>query len=324
LFFVVEEGQANQGDIKKAFRMVDIAASAGADAIEFQLAKAKDFYVKDDPGYRIYLKREFKNEQLKKLIDYTKSKGLEFIAVPFSHKLVEPLVKFGCGAFNINASDVTNPDIIDSMVDCGLPFFLSLPLASAEEIDWAINRIKRKKAAHFALLHGQHVMASEGLGVDPEHANLGFIETLKGRYGVPVGFIDHTPLKWFPAVAIAAGAEIVCKHMTLSRKDKGPDWQICLEPLEAKEAVYLARKTYKSVIMKSKNLAPGENIDKTLMRRSIVSVRTLKRGMLIRRGDLCFKRPGTGICPSLFEDIVGKRLLRDIQRDAQIKFADID
>lgn len=322
LFFIVEEGQANQGNIEKALRMIDAAALAGADAIEFQLAKAKDFYVKGDPGYGVYLKREFKNRQLKKLIDYTKAKGLEFIAVPLSHNLVRPLSMFGCSAFNINASDLTNPDIIDSVAASGLPFFLSLSLASENEVDWALRRIKNAKAPHFALLHGQHVMASKDLGVDVEDTNLGFIETLKERYHIPVGFIDHTCLKWFSAAAVAAGAEIVTKHMALSHKDKGPDWQICLDPNEMKDAICRARKTYKSIIVKSKNLANGENMDKTLMRRSIVAARTLRREEVIGRNDLCFKRPGTGICPSKFEDLLGKKLLRNIQKDAQIKLAD--
>lgn len=324
LFFIVEEGQANQGDLEKALRMVDAAASAGSDAIEFQLAKAKDFYVKNDPGYKVYLRREFKNGQLKKLIDYTKAKDLEFIAVPLSHNLVEPLVKFGCSAFNINASDLTNPDIIDSVAASGLPFFLSLPLASEKELVWALRRIRKAKAPPFAFLHGQHVMAFKDSGVNVEDTNLGFIETLKEKYHIPVGFIDHTPLKWFSAAAVAAGAEIVTKHMALSHEDKGPDWQICLDPLEMKDAICQARNIYKSIVVKSKDLAKGENMDKAMMRRSIVAAKTLKKGAVISRNDLCFKRPGTGTCPSRFEDIIGKKLLRDIRRDTQIKFRDVE
>jgi sialic acid synthase SpsE/aryl-alcohol dehydrogenase-like predicted oxidoreductase len=324
LFFVVEEGQANQGNFKKALRMVDAAATTGADAIEFQLAKAGDFYVKADPGYKIYLKREFSNEQLKELIAYTNKKGLEFIAVPLSHRLVKPLVKSGCSAFNINASDLTNPDIIDAVSESGLPFFLSVPLASEKEIEWAIKRIRRRTKSKFAVLHGQHVMASGENGVSVEHTTLGCIARLRRKYRVPIGFIDHTPLPWFPAVAVASGASIVSKHMTLSLFDKGPDWQVCLEPGQMKETITWARQVHKSIVMEDKNLAPGETVDKTIMRRSIVAAKDLKKGSVIQREDLCFKRPGTGLCSSRFAEVIGKKSLRNLPKDEQIKFLDLE
>jgi len=324
LFFVVEEGQANQGDLKKALRMVDAAAGTGADAIEFQLAKAGDFYVKSDPGYRIYLKREFSNEQLKELIAYTNNKGLEFIAVPLSHRLVKSLVKAGCSAFNINASDLTNPDILDAVSESGLPFFLSVPLASEKEIEWAIARIRRRTKSKFAVLHGQHVMASGENGVSVEHTTLGCIARLRRKYRIPIGFIDHTPLPWFPAVVVAAGASIVSKHLTLSHFDKGPDWQICLEPDQMKDAITWSRQVHKSIAMEVKNLAPGETVDKTIMRRSIVAAKNLKKGSVIQREDLYFKRPGTGLCSSRFEEIIGKKTVKNLLKDEQIKSLDLE
>ncbi|MCX5696449.1 MAG: N-acetylneuraminate synthase family protein [Candidatus Omnitrophica bacterium] len=324
IFFVVEEGQANQGNFKKALLMIDAAAMSGADAIEFQLARAGDFYIRSDQGYRIYLKREFKNEQIKRLIEYTKSKRMEFIAVPLSHRLIEPLAKAGCSAFNINASDLTNPDIIDAVAASGMPFFLSLLLATQKEIDWAIKRMKKNKALNYALLHGQHVMASGKPGVDPEHTALGFISTLKKKYRLPVGFVDHTSLNWFPAAAAAAGADIISRHIILSHKDRGPDWQVCLDPRQMREAIGWARKMRKSIILGSKNLSPGEDMDKLLMRRSIVAARDLKQGRVIQRQDICFKRPGTGICPSRFEEIMGRKLIRAIKDDRQIKHSDLE
>ena len=125
LFFIIEEGQANLGDFSKALLMIETASTTGADAIEFQLAKADDLYVKNHQGYEIYLKREFDNSQLADLISFTKEKGLEFIASPLSHRIIDKLSKYSCSGFNINASDLINPDIIDAVTDSGLPFFLS-------------------------------------------------------------------------------------------------------------------------------------------------------------------------------------------------------
>ena len=320
LFFVIEEGQANSGDFDKAISMIDAAAKTGADAIEFQLAKVKDFSTKRDPYYEIYAKNEFSDDQIRELVKYTKSTGLEFIAVPLSHNLVSVLSKAGCSAFNINASDLTNPDVIDAVSESNLPFFLSLPLASENEIYWAVNRISKKGCSKFGLLLGQHTMASGEYGVSIEHTNLGYVETLRKRYNVPIGFIDHTPLIWMPSAAVSAGVDIISKHLALSRAEKGHDWHICLEPDEMKKAVSWARKMRISIKTNCKKLAPGEHLDKSKMRRSIVSARDLSKGKKLERKDFLFKRPGDGIDPINYEKIIGKKLNKNLEKDEQIKF----
>jgi sialic acid synthase SpsE len=326
IFFVIEEGQANLGDYNKALSMIDIAAETGADAIEFQLARAADFYVKNHQHFETYLKREFSDSQIKDLVTYTKSKGLEFIAVPLTSRLIAPLADAGCSGFNINASDLTNPDIVDAVVDSGIPFLLSLPLATEEEINWAVERIALKKRSNFACLHGQHTMAGGDKGVDLEYTSLGYINTIKNRYQVPAGFIDHTPYKWMPAAAVCAGADVISKHLVLSSDEKGPpwpDWQVCLEPEEMKEAIALARKARKSIKTTDKILVPGEKMDRSVMRRSIVASKTITAGDPIKREDIVFKRPGTGIDPSRYIEIINRVVLRDIQEDEQIMFSDL-
>src|SRR3989338_909419 len=217
LFFSAEEGQANLGDFQMALTMVDIAADAGVDAIEFQLARAADFYVASHPGDEKYAKREFSDAQHRALVERAHHRGIAFIAAPLSHKLIPSLRQVGCDAFDINASDLTNPDIIDAVVASDLPFFLSVPMATHEEIRWAIDRIRRdQQRAVFALAHGQHTMASAG-GVPVAGTTLGYLTTLANTYHVPVGFIDHTSHAWMPSVAVAAGAVFVSKHLARSR-----------------------------------------------------------------------------------------------------------
>ncbi|GAF74998.1 unnamed protein product, partial [marine sediment metagenome] len=212
-----------------------------------------------------------------------------------------------------------NPEIIDTVIDSGLPFFISTLLATEKEIDWAVNRIQKRGPSHFAILHGQHTMMSSGSGVDVSQTTLGYINTLKKRYRVPVGFIDHTPHVWMPAAAAAAGADSVCKHLSLSRTDKGPDWQVCLEPDEMKEAVSWARGIRDSSNLKHKKLASGEDKDRFKMRRSIVATRALRSGDVIKRDAIAFKRPGTGIEPSQYEDIIGKRVTCDIDENEMLR-----
>ena len=315
VFFVIEEGQANWGDFDKALRMIDYAFEAGGDAIEFQFAIPEDFYVKDHEYRKVYEKTQFSIEKMIKIIKYAKNKGIEIIVVPLSHNLIKPMVDAGCSAFNLNASDINNPDIINAVSESELPFFISLPLADIEEIDWIITRLNNKGVDNFALLHGQHTMASGEHGVSPEHTSLGFIETLKRKYAKYIGFIDHTPLIWMPACAIAAGANIISKHLCVSRKEKGPDWHICLEPEEMHESIFLARSIQKSINIKNKVLAPGENIDKAIMRRSIVAARDINKGEIIQRNDIVFKRPGSGIEPARYEEIIGKETACNIKED---------
>lgn len=324
IFFIVEEGQANLGDFDKALEMIEAVAGTGADAIEFQLARAADFYVESAPGFKIYREREFSDEQHRELIGRAKDKGMAFIAAALSHRLVEPLAKAGCDAFNINASDLTNPQMIDAVVDSGRPFFLSLLFAREEEINWAVERVRKKnKKAPFAMLHGQHTMASGEHGVDPEHTSLGYLATLKEKYQVPVGLIDHTPLEWMPAVAAAAGAQIISKHLTLSRAEKGPDWHVCLEPDEIRRAIGFARAVKSSLNINTKVLAPGEHFDRSVMRRSIVASGRIPSGKTITREDIEFKRPGDGLDPSRYEEVLGKTVSRDIQKDEQIQLSDL-
>lgn len=306
IFFIIEEGQANWGDFDKALKMVDYAVEAGGDAIEFQFVIPRDLYVKDHEYIKIYEKTQFPIDKMTSIVKYAKNKGIEVIVVLVSTKLVKPMIDAGCSAFNINATDINNPEIIDAVCESGLPFFVSLPLASEEEIEWIINRLNSNRAEKYVLLHGQHTMAAGEHGVSPIDTSLGYIETLKEKYKKKVGFIDHSALIWMPACAIAAGANVVSKHLCISRDDKGPDWQVCLEPDEMKQSINIAQSIKSSLITKNKMLAPGEKLDIAIMRRSIVAKNKIEKGQIIKREDIAFKRPGTGISPSKYNEVIGK------------------
>ena len=322
-FFVIEEGQANLGDINKAHLMTKLAAACGADAVEFQFARADEFYVSTHPGHQIYKDREFSEEQLKSIGRLCCQLGLSLIAAPLSVTLIETLVRAECWGFNVNASDLVTPDILDEVADSGKPFFLSLLFAEEKEIEWAVNRITRKGAPEFGLLLGQHPMAHSQEKLFLTDTNLGYIATLKERYGVPVGFIDHTPFEWMPACAAVAGADVITKHMTPDRLEKGPDWQICLEPDEMGRAIDLARQARISIGMKEKVVLEKEKEDRAAMRRSICCRRAISKGAMLTADDLCFKRPGTGIPAFKLEKIIGSVVNRDLNRDHILELSDI-
>jgi sialic acid synthase SpsE len=316
LFFIVEEGQFNLGNFDKALQMIEMVSKTGANAIEFQLAYADDFYIETDSGHGIYKTREFTDDQLQILVSMSHKMGLHFVATCLSHKLIDKMASMGADAFNINASDINNPAIVDAVSKTGLPYFISTPLATKKEISWVINRITEIGGnLNFVLLHGQHPMMSGSDHVEVGDTSLGVIESLNIEFQKNIGFIDHTPFYWMPAVAVAAGAQVVSKHMTLSHVYEGPDHAICLDPVEMMKAIKLANEVYASKAVRDKELAKGEDLDRTVMRRSIVSSKKIFQGQKISKEDILFKRPGHGISPDGSDLVVGKTAAVDIAED---------
>ncbi len=317
VFFVVEENNVSLGDLNRAREIVDAAKVAGADAVEFQFAVAADFIVSTHERYDVWRNLQLPLERMCELVGCVREAGLEPVVTSLSHNLVEPLVDAGVSAFNINASDIDNPQMLECVANSGRPFFISTALATEDEICWAVDRVK-ERSDQYILLHGQHPMGSGRHGVDPEHTCLGYLQALKERFNTIVGFIDHTPHVWMPASAVAAGASVVTKHLCVSRDEKRADWQICLEPEALRDAVSNARAIAESIGVKIKKLAPGENIDKSYMRRSIVAARDIGKAERISAEDVSFKRPGDGMSPKLVDLVVGKAASRDIAYDEQL------
>ena len=318
-FFIAEEGQMNQGNLDVALKMIDTATQAGADAIEFQLAIANDFYVPSHPLHAVYTRRQFELSQMKALFDYASEKGIIAQASPLSCKLPEKLAHFGCQIFNITSSDINNPDMIDAVAETGRPFLMSTAMATLKEVDWAVNRALQVATGRFGLLHGQHIMfTGTGQGVPESETSLRTIRFFHERYGCPIGFIDHTSNPFMPALAVASGACMVTKHFTYDRKLQGPDWHICLEPEELKETIRMVRLTDTTRGEPTKILARGEASDQREMRRSIVATQYLSAGTILNRHHICFKRPGTGLAPTETHLILGKKLNQTLSPNDQI------
>lgn len=324
LFFWIEEGQASRGDIKIAQEFIRTVANIGADAIEFQLAIAEEFYVKDHPMYSYYKNIQYSEEQIIGLIDYAHENGLLFIAAVLAPSLVPFLTKNSCDAFVINASDINNPDIIEPIIDSRLPFFISLPLATNEEIDWIVEFCNSRGAKDFVLMLGQHTMASGDSGVKIEDTNLGFLQTLKAKYSRMVGFIDHSRNIYMPSIAHSAGANFISKHLFLEKNTTGPDWFVCLDPNDMKMSLDAAKATNKSLSNREKELAEGEVDDKRIMRRSIVAACDIMANTVIDRNMITFKRPGVGLQPNKCQIFMGKKALMDIQEEDLLTELNVD
>jgi sialic acid synthase SpsE len=319
-----EEGQANDGDMSIALDMCRKAAAVGADGIEFQLSRADDMYVFRDAGHAIYSKRELSAGQVRELIDVAHGEGLLFQVAGFSPRMIEISAAAGADVFCVNATDLTNPVIIDAVVATGRPFWLATLMGTIEEIDWAVDYALPHSRADVGLLHGQHVMSSDTTrGVPPELLQLDCIDLFKRRYGLATGFVDHTATTFVPALAAAKGAGLVMKHLSPQPDWRGADWVVCLDPQTWREARTMLTYAVQAG-GESKEISQAEFKDRSIHRRSIYTVAPLASGHRIAAADLVVLRPGGGgLDPRAIREIVGRRTARDLPAQHQLQIADL-
>lgn len=319
-----EEGQANQGNMDIALRMCRTAAAAGADGIEFQFFLADDMYVRNDPGYDIYKSRELHPMQIRELIAASHAEGLLCQIAGLSPKIIELCAEAGADVFCVNATDLTNPFIIDAVASTGKPFWLATLMGNMEEIDWAVDYALSRCRSDVGLLHGQHVMSSDTTrGVPPELLQLDCIELFKKRYGLVTGFVDHTATQFVPSIAAAKGAALVMKHLAPEKNWRGPDWVVCLDPESWKEAKTMLAYANRAQGA-SKEISQAEFKDRSLHRRSIHTRVALAAGHRIATDDLVALRPGQGgIDPRLIYDLVGRQVSKGLPAQHQLHFDDL-
>jgi sialic acid synthase SpsE len=315
-----EEGQANQGNVDIAIAMCKTAAYAGADGIEFQFFLANDMYVRNDPGYALYKSRELTPTQIKDLIAVSQAEGLLCQVAGLSPKIIELCAEAGADVFCVNATDLTNPVIIDAAAATGKPFWLATLMGTMEEIDWAVNYALSHSRSEIGLLHGQHVMSSDTTkGVPPELLQLDCIELFKRRYGLVTGFVDHTATQFVPSIAAAKGAALIMKHLAPEKNWQGPDWVVCLDPDSWKDAKKMLEYTVKAN-GSSKEISQAEFKDRSIHRRSIHTRTELPAGHNITIEDLVALRPGKGgVDPRIIHELVGRQVVQNLPEQHQLQ-----
>jgi sialic acid synthase SpsE len=321
---IVEEGQANEGNMQIALRMIEIAAGVGADGIEFQLSIADDLYVRNDPGHTLYVPRQLGEQQIKTLVDAAHAAGLFFQAACLTPRLHEPCRRVGADVFTVNAMDLNNPLMLQSVARMGLPFWLATLMGTMEEIEWAVKLVRPLAQAPFGLLHGQHIMTSNPAEtVAAEMLQLDCIRLFQERYGVPVGFVDHTSTTTVPALAVSKGAAAVCKHLAPEAGWRGPDWMVALPPDDWRRAGELARFAARAG-GQSKDLSQAEVKDRSVQRRSVFSARALPVGHLLVAEDLVALRPGGGLDPRHMDSLLGRRLKTSVPAQHKLSATDLE
>ena len=327
---IAEVGQAHDGSLGIAHSFIDAVSKTGADVIKFQthIAEAETtqhepwrikFSTQDGSRYDYWKRMEFSETQWVELKKHSNDVGLQFISSPFSLEAVELLKKVGVHAWKIASGEVNNQEMLDSIAETKQDVYLSTGMSTIEEIDRSVERIK-KKGLPLTILQCTSMYPTP-----PEKVGLNMLVFFRERYGCGVGLSDHSGKIFTGLAAATIGIDVLEVHVTFSKEMFGPDVSSSLTIDELKKLVegtrYIEAVVENSVDKNSiaEELKPVRNI----FTKSIVYRRDLEKGTIIKRDDISFKKPGTGVDPTHLEKVIGKQLKRSVKGDDQLSMSDL-
>ncbi len=328
VYIIAEIGQNHNGDPQLAKDMIAAAAEAGCDAVKFQSFKVDRFalrstlsaeYIDRATGkqqtYYEFLKSiELSTRDLGRLFAYATELGVESSTSVFDEETLQEVALLGVPFLKIASCDLTHKPLMRGIAATGIPVILSSGMGDLEEIERAIDLLRRNGNRRLIVLH----CVSE-YPVSPQHCNLRSMRTIAERLGVTVGYSDHNDGYAVAVAAAALGARVIEKHFTLDRNLPGPDQALSLEPETMKTLVEAVRDVSSALGSAVKEPTAAERQNRKLFRRSIVARRDIRKGSVICLDDLDFKRPGTGLSPWIVDDIVGKVAKTNVAADQIIE-----
>jgi sialic acid synthase SpsE/sugar phosphate isomerase/epimerase len=319
-FIIAEIGMNHNGSMKNARKLIDMSVEAGADCVKFQMRDLHALYKKDaidntigedlSVQYTISLLRKFQlsTEQMKELENYAAQKNVLFLCTPWDKPSVNELERIGVPAYKLASADMTNEDLLDCIIDTGKPIIVSTGMSTVGEIEKTVMFLKRRNA-DFALLHCNSTYPAPSKDI-----NLRFMIELK-KYGVPVGYSGHERGIAISEAAVALGACIIERHVTLDRTMEGPDHAASLEFPGLQKLVRDIRNIELAMGSNHRWLTQGERLNRENLAKSLVAAVDIAIGQVITRDMISVKSPGKGISPQRFEELIGKRAIRDIRHD---------
>ena len=329
VFIIAEAGVNHNGKIENAIEMISVAKESGADAIKFQTAVPELVMTvnAEKADYQIDLteKTESQLEMVKKihlpLKDYKILKAeceltnIEFMSTPFDHESIKLLADLGLERFKIPSGEITNLPYLRHVGRLGKSVIMSSGMSDLKEIETALGVLEKAGTLRrqITVLH-----CNTEYPTPMEDVNLNAMLTMRDGLGVQVGYSDHTLGIEISIAAVALGATVIEKHFTLDRTLTGPDHRASLEPYELKAMIQAIRNIEKSLGdgIKQPSLSEQKNIP--IVRRSIVAARDIQKEEVFTEENLAVKRPGTGISPMLWDEVIGKVANRRFESDELI------
>jgi len=329
-FIIAEAGVNHNGSVETARRMIDVAAAAGVDAVKFQTFRAENVasifaskaqYQKkttdeDESQLQMLRKLELDTNSHSQLIDYCRDKGLVFLSSPFDLESIDVLNNLGLGIFKIPSGEITNLPYLRKIGSLKKKVILSTGMADLGEIRAALDIFAGAgtKKEDITVLH-----CNTQYPTPIEDANLLAMVTIKKVLGVKVGYSDHTLGCEAVIGAVALGATVIEKHFTLDRDMEGPDHKASVQPDELKAMVKAIRNTEAALGDGIKRASESELESKLVVRKSIVAAREVEAGEVLTETNLAVKRPGTGISPTEWDAVLGKRAKRKFMTDELVE-----
>jgi len=328
---IAEVAQSHDGSLGMAHAFIDAAANAGADAIKFQthIAAAestpaepwrKPFSDQDATRLDYWKRMEFSETHWSGLREHAHERDLRFISSPFSIEALELMARVGVDAWKVASGEISNPDLLEAMGDSGLPVMLSTGMSPSDEIDAAVERI-RKSGAPLAVMQCTSIYPCP-----PELVGINLIPAFRERYGCAVGLSDHSATIYPGLAAATLGIEALEVHITLSREMFGPDVIASITPTELRQLVdgihfierMRAHPADKDALPDSVTSLRG------IFMKSVVVRDDLPAGTVLREEHLSTKKPGSGIPARDLPSLVGRRLRRAVVRDTLLEADDME
>ena len=329
-FVIAEAGVNHDGDLGRALELVDVAAGSGADAVKFQTFSAAELAsdAAEQAAYqreraeaesqRAMLERlELPREAFEAIAARCAQRGIVFLSTPFDMASAQMLIELGVPALKVGSGELTNTPLLRELATTGVPLIVSTGMATLDEVTGAVEAVARAPA--LALLH-----CVSSYPAPAAEANLRVLDTLRRRFGVPVGWSDHCLEPEVALAAVARGAVIVERHFTLDRTLPGPDHAMSDDPAMLAELIRRIRVVEAALGDGEKRPQPSEADVRAVARRSIVAARDLAEGETVDAGAVAIKRPGGGLAPAEIERVIGARVRRAVARNTPLVAEDIE
>ncbi len=328
---IAEAGVNHNGSIELAKKLIDKASEAGVDIVKFQTfkseklvtktAKQADYQQKNlqgsagDSQLAMLKKLELSVEDHYVLIEYCKKLGIRFLSTAFDLDSIDFLHSLNLGVWKIPSGEITNYPYLRKIAQYGEPVILSTGMSEMSDIAAAIQVLMK-----FGLRKDQIIVlhCNTEYPTPFQDVNLKAMDALRKEFDVQVGYSDHTKGIEVPIAAVALGATVIEKHFTLDKNMEGPDHKASLEPDELKAMVSAIRNIEQAIGSGVKTASASEKRNIGVVRKSIVAACSIKRGDAFTEENLTVKRPGTGISPMRWEEVIGKKATRDFEEDELI------
>lgn len=327
VFIIAEAGDNHNGSFELALKLVDKAVEAGADCVKFQtfitenvISKfaEKAEYQKENTGeeetqFEMVKKLELSFEQFREIQAYCKKRGILFLSTPFDLESIEFLEEIDIPFWKIPSGEITNLPYLEKIAQTRKKIVLSTGMCTMEEIEAALAVLKENGAGEIAILH-----CNTEYPTPYSDVNLRAMQAIQEKFHVKIGYSDHTRGIEVPIAAVACGAQIIEKHFTLDKNMEGPDHKASLEPEELKQMVQSIRNIEMAMGKSEKFPTDSERKNIEIARKSIVAKCKIKKDEILTEKNLSIKRPGNGISPMEWYDVIGTKARKDFEEDEMI------